>query len=255
MEMRVVGTGRCAAAALLAVFGLCGCGGGSGGGIIVGSSSSSSSSGGGASSSSSSSSSGAGAASSSSSSGAASVSVLTYHNDVARTGQNLHEAILTPANVNAAGFGKLGTLATQGKVDAEPLYVPGLSINGATHNVVFVATEHAMVYAFDADNFASLWSTSVLPGGEMPSDQRSCSQVTPEIGITATPVIDPGEVAETFELPLALLLAEGSFQRKMLTRDGLQLPFMELVHGGHRIWGATAGILWNLRRKLLGGDD
>ena len=83
-------------------------------------------------------------------------------------------------------------------------------------------------------------------------------RITPVVGQVLkpfTPVIDPGEVAETFELPLALLLAEGSFQRKMLTRDGLQLPFMELVHGGHRIWGATAGILWNLRRKLLGGDD
>ena len=220
MEMRVVGTGRCAAAALLAVFGLCGCGGGSGGGIIVGSSSSSSSSGGGASSSSSSSSSGAGAASSSSSSGAASVSVLTYHNDVARTGQNLHEAILTPANVNAAGFGKLGTLATQGKVDAEPLYVPGLSINGATHNVVFVATEHAMVYAFDADNFASLWSTSVLPGGEMPSDQRSCSQVTPEIGITATPVIDPGAGAHgTMYLVAMSRDGGGSYHQRLHALD------------------------------------
>jgi hypothetical protein len=130
--------------------------------------------------------------SSSSSSGAVTVQVLTYHNDVARTGQNLQETILTPANVNSGAFGKLASLSTQGKVDAEPLYVPGLSIGGAVHNVVFVVTEHDMAYAFDADSFAPLWQRSVLSGGESPSDQRNCNQVVPEIGITATPVIDPG---------------------------------------------------------------
>jgi hypothetical protein len=127
----------------------------------------------------------------SSSAGGNSASVLTYHNDVARTGQNLKETTLTLSNVNSSSFGKLGFLTTQGRVDAEPLYVPGLSIGGATHNVVFVATEHDLVYAFDADNFSQLWRTSLLGSGETTSDPHSCSQITPEIGITSTPVIDP----------------------------------------------------------------
>jgi hypothetical protein len=62
-------------------------------------------------------------------------------------------------------------------------------------------------------------------------------------------------LVETFELPLARLLAEGAFERKALSREGFNVPFMELNHAGHRIWGATAGILWNLRQKLLGRDE
>lgn len=123
--------------------------------------------------------------------GGSGASVLTYHNDVARTGQNLNETTLTSSNVNSSSFGKIGSLTTTGKVDAEPLYVPSLTIGGATHNVVFVATEHDLVYAFDADNFTQLWQTSVLGTGETTSDTHSCGQITPEIGITSTPVIDP----------------------------------------------------------------
>jgi hypothetical protein len=119
-----------------------------------------------------------------------SAGVLTYHNDVARTGLNPNETTLTPSSVNSSSFGKVGFLTTQGKVDAEPLYVPDLTIGGSAHNVVFVATEHDLVYAFDAGNFSQLWQTSVLGPGETPSDPHSCSQITPEIGITSTPVID-----------------------------------------------------------------
>jgi len=119
------------------------------------------------------------------------ISVLTYHNDNSRTGLNPNETILTTSNVNSTKFGKLGTLTVTGLVDAQPLYVPNLTINGATHNVVYVVTEHDMVYAFDADTpGAPLWQISVIPGTELPSDDRGCSQVTPEIGITSTPVID-----------------------------------------------------------------
>ncbi|MGA8220114.1 MAG: hypothetical protein WB780_00560 [Candidatus Acidiferrales bacterium] len=121
---------------------------------------------------------------------AMSVQVLTYHNDVARTGQNLNETILTPSNVNSTSFGKIGFLTVDGLVDAEPLYVPNLTIAGALHNVVFVVTENDSAYAFDADTFAQLWKVSVLGSGETPSDNRGCSQVTPEIGITSTPAID-----------------------------------------------------------------
>ncbi|HYB76909.1 MAG TPA: pyrrolo-quinoline quinone, partial [Candidatus Bathyarchaeia archaeon] len=117
--------------------------------------------------------------------------VLTWHNDVGRTGQNLNETTLTTANVNSSTFGKLGSLPVAGIVDAEPLYVSNLTVAGAAHNVVFVATEGDLVYAFDADTFAQLWKTSVLASGETTSDLvDGCGQVAPEIGITSTPVID-----------------------------------------------------------------
>jgi hypothetical protein len=121
---------------------------------------------------------------------AAGVSVLTYHNDVARTGQNLAESILTIGNVNSASFGKLGNLAVDAGVDAEPLYVSNLTVAGSTHNVVYVATENDSVYAFDADTFAELWHVSLLGPNETASDNRGCGQVSPIIGITSTPVID-----------------------------------------------------------------
>jgi hypothetical protein len=118
-------------------------------------------------------------------------SVLTQHNDNARTGQYLNETILAPSNVNSARFGLVGKLAVTGSVDAEPLYVSQLPIDGAARNVVFVATEHGMVYAFDADALGPpLWQASVIPPNEKPSDDHNCAQVTPEIGITATPAID-----------------------------------------------------------------
>jgi hypothetical protein len=119
--------------------------------------------------------------------------VLTYHNDNARTGQYLSEKILTPANVKSSTFGKLFVLSVDGKVDAQPLYKARVSIPGrGIHNVLFVATEHGSVFAFDADSGGLLWHVSILGAGETPSDDRGCGQVTPEIGITATPVIDPG---------------------------------------------------------------
>jgi hypothetical protein len=125
-----------------------------------------------------------------------SANVLTYHNDNARTGQNLNETTLTTANVKSATFGKIGFFSTlEGSasvalVDAEPLYVSNLTVAGASHNVLFVATEHDTVFAFDADTGAQLWKTSLLGSDETTSDDRGCSQVEPEIGITSTPVVD-----------------------------------------------------------------
>ena len=116
--------------------------------------------------------------------------VVTYKNDLSRTGQNLTESVLTLANVNSSSFGQLRFLSTDGKVDAQPLYLSALSIGGAAHNVVFVATENDSVYAFDADSGATLWQVSLLGSGESPSDPRGCDQVTPMIGVTSTPVID-----------------------------------------------------------------
>ena len=119
------------------------------------------------------------------------VNVLTYHNDVARTGQNLNESTLTTANVKPANFGLVGNLSVDAGVDAEPLYVSNLTLVGGVHNVVYVVTENDSVYAFDADTFAQLWHVSVLGANETASDNRGCGQVSPIIGITSTPVIDP----------------------------------------------------------------
>nr|WKF57098.1 hypothetical protein HUO10_001576 [Paraburkholderia busanensis] len=116
--------------------------------------------------------------------------VLMHHNDLARTGQMLAETTLTPANVNSTSFGKVAFLAADGKVDAQPLFVTSLSIGGATHDVVYVASEHDSLYAYDANTFALLWHISLAPSGETSSDNFSCQDFTPEIGITSTPVID-----------------------------------------------------------------
>ncbi len=118
------------------------------------------------------------------------VDVTTYKNDLNRSGQNLAETTLTLTNVASSTFGLLRLLPVDGRVDAQPLYLSALSAAGGTFNTVFVATEHDSVYAFDSDSGAILWHVSLLGSGEMPSDPRGCSQVTPEIGITSTPVID-----------------------------------------------------------------
>ncbi|MGD0599866.1 MAG: pyrrolo-quinoline quinone [Terriglobales bacterium] len=117
--------------------------------------------------------------------------VLTYHNDNMRTGRNLSETLLTLKNVKSTTFGKLFVIPTDGLVDAQPLYAPDVSIPGnGTHNVLFVATEHGTVYGFDADSGSTLWHVTTLAAGETSSDKRGCGQVTPEIGVTSTPVID-----------------------------------------------------------------
>jgi hypothetical protein len=137
---------------------------------------------------------GSGSGSTGTSSGGTSTSaagdVLTYHYDMARTGQNPNETILTPANVNASTFGKVGFFAVDGKVDGQPLFVGSLAIAGGTHNVLYVVTEHDSVFALDADTGAQLWKATALGAGEIPSDDHGCGQITPEIGITSTPVID-----------------------------------------------------------------
>ncbi|MBV8515075.1 MAG: pyrrolo-quinoline quinone [Acidobacteria bacterium] len=129
-------------------------------------------------------------------SGSASVDVTTYHYDNLRTGQNTHETTLTPANVNSSSFGLIGSFPVDGHVDAQPLYLSAVAIPGqGTKNVLYIVTEHDSVYAFDADSVSAngattLWHSSMLAAGETSSDDRGCGQVTPEIGITSTPVID-----------------------------------------------------------------
>jgi outer membrane protein assembly factor BamB len=117
--------------------------------------------------------------------------VLTWHNDSARTGQNLEERTLTLQNVNPRTFGKLFTIKVDGKVDAEPLYIARIELSHeGLRNVLFVATEHDSLYAFDADTGKQFWQVSLLKAGETPSDDIDCGQIVPEIGITSTPVID-----------------------------------------------------------------
>jgi hypothetical protein len=122
---------------------------------------------------------------------------FVYHNDNGRTGQNLNETVLTTGNVNSTQFGKLFKYTVDGQIYAEPLYVQGLNVAGlGVHNVVYVATENDSVYAFDADGTSStpLWQESLLPaGGQVLNDADigGCSNISPLVGITSTPVIDP----------------------------------------------------------------
>jgi hypothetical protein len=136
--------------------------------------------------------------------------VYTYHNDLERDGANTREYALTAANVNTSSFGKLFSCTVDGAVYAQPLWVANLSVGGAVHNVVFVATQHDSLYAFDADASpcTQLWKVSLIdtahggaagettvPAGTPdylvglgPGPQ---SAITPEVGVTGTPVIDP----------------------------------------------------------------
>jgi hypothetical protein len=126
----------------------------------------------------------------------ADTAVTTFKNDIERDGQFTNETILNQSNVNVTQFGKRVQYPVDGQVYAEPLFLPNLTINGAAHNVVFVATENDSVYAFDADAtsaIAPLWKVSLLPSGAtaVPNSAVNCGDLTPEIGITGTPVIDP----------------------------------------------------------------
>jgi hypothetical protein len=133
--------------------------------------------------------------------------VLTYHNNVSRDGTNTHEFALTTASVNKSTFGKLFSCQTDGAIYAQPLWIPNLSIAGTPHNVIVVATQHESIYAFDADAAPcnTLWDVSLIDsahGGttgetSVPSSGTGAlvgsgtGDISPEVGITGTPVIDP----------------------------------------------------------------
>ena len=122
--------------------------------------------------------------------------VTTYKNDNARDGLNSNETLLNQSNVNKGQFGKRVTYPVDGQIYAQPLVVPNLTINGTTHNVVFVETEHDSIYAFDADQTTPtqpLWQTNYLVNGatSVTNTDVSCNDMLPYVGITGTPVIDP----------------------------------------------------------------
>jgi len=131
---------------------------------------------------------------------AAQTSVVTYHNDNARTGQYSSEILLTPANVKPGQFGKRFSLPVDGAVYAQPLYLPRVKVAGkGLHNVLYVATGHDSLYAFDADdnsgaNAQPLWKVSFIDLargiGPVPADDVGCQVISPELGILGTPVID-----------------------------------------------------------------
>jgi hypothetical protein len=125
----------------------------------------------------------------------AQMNILTHHYDNTRTGQNTSETKLTPANVNSTTFGKIFAYSVDGYVYAQPLYMAGLTIPGkGVHNVLFVATEHDSLYAFDADtDGAPLWHVSFLINGATTlstTDVGNTQDINPEMGITGTPTID-----------------------------------------------------------------
>jgi hypothetical protein len=157
----------------------------------------------------------------------AQASVTTYHNDNLRSGVNPNETVLTPATVNVNQFGELYSQVVDGLIVAQPLYLSGVNIlNGGTHNVVYVATQHDSVYAFDADNNAGtnsvpLWQVSFAGANgvtSVPIANQSCGSTTKftEIGIVGTPVIDP--ITGTLYV-VAKTLENGTFVHRLHALD------------------------------------
>jgi outer membrane protein assembly factor BamB len=146
--------------------------------------------------------------------------VTTYHDDNSRTGLNPNETILTTTNVSSATFGKLNLVTMDGVVDAEPLYLSAVTIKGQTHNALYVVTENDSVYAVDADNGTQLWKVSALGSGETTSDDHGCGQITPQIGITSTPVIDRQQGANGTIFVVAMTKdAKGAYHQRLHALD------------------------------------
>ena len=147
---------------------------------------------------------------------------FTYHYDNMRTGQNVNETTLTPANVNVQKFGKKFSYPVDGWMHASPLYVANVMINGTLHNVVYAATEHDSVYAFDADGNQTtpLWQVSFINPAAgittIPYGDLAYENTQPEYGIMATPVIDP--VAGTIYV-LARTKESGSYVQRLHALD------------------------------------
>lgn len=116
--------------------------------------------------------------------------VPTWHYDAQRTGLNSAETLLAPANVVSSSFGRLGSWTVDAAVDAQPLFASGVTIGSQSHNVLYVATENDTMYAIDTNSGTVLWHTSILGANETASDDHGCNEISPKVGITATPVLD-----------------------------------------------------------------
>jgi uncharacterized protein (TIGR03437 family) len=166
-------------------------------------------------------------------------SVLTANYDNARTNANLSETILTPGNVGPNSFGKLFALSVDGQIYAQPLYMSGLFVGGATHNVVFVATMHNSVYAFDADAPAApLWTANLgpsIPSSTFDVPDQPYTDIQPEIGILGTPVIDAS--TGTLYVVAGTLASAGGGKTAPL----YSLHALDATSGAER-FGAPAGI-------------
>jgi hypothetical protein len=168
-----------------------------------------------------------------------SADVLTYHNDNLRTGANLAETALTPAVVNPTTFGKLGQVAVDGQVYAQPLVKTGVALpDGSARDLVFVATQHDSVYAFDAATFAPVWHDSFIDPAHGVTPVRSSDvkayAVNPEYGITSTPVID----AASSTLYVVTMTRTAIANGKALY--GYQLHALDLATGAEKLGGPVA---------------
>jgi hypothetical protein len=160
--------------------------------------------------------------------------VLTFHNDAARTGLNSSETILMPGNVNFSTFGKIFLSQLDGRVDAQPLYVGGVSLSSlGTHNVLLVATENDSVYALDADDGSTLWHATTLQPGEIPADAEHCSRLVPEVGITSTPAINLQTSPPAIYLVAMSKDSSGNYHQRLHALD---------LTTGHELAGGPAEI-------------
>jgi uncharacterized protein (TIGR03437 family) len=175
----------------------------------------------------------------------AQVNVLNVNYDAQQTAANLQETILTP-QINSNNFGKLGTYPVDGQVYAQPLYVTGVAIGGAMYNVVYVATMHNSVFAFNADapqTATPLWQVNLGP--VVPSGLFNFTDLLPEIGILGTPAIDPAAqvlyvVADT--LPSAA------------SNPVFQLHALSLVDG-HEMFGGPVQIAASVKGTGAGSSN
>jgi hypothetical protein len=188
----------------------------------------------------------------------AQVNVTTYHNDNALTGQNRNETSLTPANVNQTNFGTLFTYPVDGYVYAQPLYMSNVDVPRlGMRNVVFVATQHDSLYAFDANSNAGptgglIWKRSFINPGDgitsvpQPDIGAGCRDIVPEIGITGTPVIDASTntlyvVVKTKEMVGANIAHYRQRLRAIDVRTGLDKPGSPIVIGDTTRGGPDGG--------------
>jgi fibronectin type 3 domain-containing protein len=158
------------------------------------------------------------------------VDITTWQVDLQHTGANLQETTLSPGNVGSPGnFGLLFTHALDGQSYGQPLYVSAATLgpfnDASTHNVVYVATQHDSVFAFDADssggaNAGPLWRVSLLPPGTTPVPQADTQSgdIQVEIGITTTPVIDTANQL-LYVVSKVKKTSDGSYQQYLHALD------------------------------------